>query len=73
VSGGNDWGYAGTLAAAAAELGRYEVAVKVQTMAIELAPKPEQGELFKQLSLFHARKPYRMPEVSGQRTVDSGQ
>jgi tetratricopeptide (TPR) repeat protein len=53
--------YVDTLAAAHAEIGDFDAAVKHQTRAVELAPAAKRGEFTERLELFKARKSYRLP------------
>lgn len=48
-----------TLAAACAESGRFEQAVKWQTKAVELAPPGAKDPLRSRLRLYQAQRPYR--------------
>lgn len=48
-----------TLAAACAETGDFEQAVRYQSAAISEAPAPERGQMQKRLALYRERKPYR--------------
>jgi hypothetical protein len=53
------WGYIDTLAAAYAEAGDFEQAVKWQTKAVELAGKNDKQAVREHLELYKAGKPYR--------------
>jgi tetratricopeptide (TPR) repeat protein len=52
-------GYVDTLAAAYAELGRFEDAVKWQQKAVELAPEAAKAEYETRLALYRENKPFR--------------
>jgi len=52
-------GYVDTLAAAYAELGRFEDAVKWQQKAVELAPEASKPEYETRLALYRDAKPFR--------------
>jgi hypothetical protein len=56
-----DWAYLDTLAAAYAETGDFENAVKFQSQAIEpsTASADQQGGMRKRLELYRKKKPYR--------------
>ncbi|MGE5141443.1 MAG: tetratricopeptide repeat protein [Rudaea sp.] len=56
-----EWASANTLAAACAETGDFDQAVKWQTKALELASDDEKPGLAERLDLYKSRKPYRMP------------
>jgi hypothetical protein len=49
----------GALAAACAEAGDYDSAVKWQTTAIEITPAAEKQDAIDRLDLFRNKKPYR--------------
>src|SRR6185503_3848796 len=49
------------LAAACAETGRLDEAVKWQDKALQLAPREDQAEVRSRLELYRAGKPYRLP------------
>jgi tetratricopeptide (TPR) repeat protein len=53
------FGVIDTLAAAYAEDGKFDEAVKWQKKAVELAPENEKKKLRERLELFEAKKPYR--------------
>jgi tetratricopeptide (TPR) repeat protein len=59
MSGGKDPNYLDTLAAAYAEVGQFDDAIKAQTKALELAPPVLRGQLEERLKLFRAKKPVR--------------
>jgi tetratricopeptide (TPR) repeat protein len=52
-------GYVDTLAAAYAELGRFEDAVKWQQKAVEIAPESAKAEYEARLALYRDGKPFR--------------
>jgi tetratricopeptide (TPR) repeat protein len=54
----------GTLAAACAEAGDYDLAVKWETKALELAPSDQKEDLRARLKLYEEGKPYRARAVS---------
>ena len=58
--GWENWAYLSTLAAAYAEAGQFDEAVRWAGKAIDLAPEESRGELRKRLSLYQAAKPYRL-------------
>ena len=61
----------GTLAAAHAESGDFDLAVKMQTKAIELlTDEKEKADFRTRLELFHQKKPYRQPTPKGAREVE---
>jgi Flp pilus assembly protein TadD len=57
----NRWTYTDTLAAAYAECGKFEEAVKVQKQALSMSdiPEKERPEMQERLSLYEQHKPYR--------------
>jgi hypothetical protein len=55
----NDSEFVAVLAAACAEAGDFDSAVKWQETAIDLAPKTSQADLRARLELYQAHKPYR--------------
>jgi tetratricopeptide (TPR) repeat protein len=59
LSGGKDPNYLDTLAAALAEVGAYDEAIKAQTRALELAPAYLRPQLEARLKLLRDRKPIR--------------
>ena len=59
LTGHQPAGVLGTLAAACAEAGRFDDAVRWQTKAVELAPEEGKAELESRLQLYKAGKPYR--------------
>ena len=56
------WYLLDTLAAAQAECGRFEDAVKTQTKVVELAPSEEKDECRQTLNLYREGTPYRIQE-----------
>jgi tetratricopeptide (TPR) repeat protein len=55
--------YLDTIAAAYAELGDFDVAVKWQTKAIELLPNEKEKEEYRtRLKLYQEKKPYHVPD-----------
>jgi tetratricopeptide (TPR) repeat protein len=54
-----DWNLISTLAAAYAESGDFDNAVKTESKANELAPANEKAALTKRLDLYKSKKPYR--------------
>jgi len=59
LSGWDDWSCLSTLAAAFAEVARFEDAVQWATKALACAPEEEQGECRRRLSLYESGVPYR--------------
>jgi tetratricopeptide (TPR) repeat protein len=62
LSDGQDWRCVDTLAAAYAEAGDFDAAVKWQEKALQLVPKTERGAVevaTKQLALYREKMPYR--------------
>ena len=57
----DNWKCLIALAAAHAELGQFDEAVKVMEEAQKEAPSPAQGKIRKMLDQFHARHPYHEP------------
>ena len=58
----SQWSYSGaldTLAAAYAELGRFEDAIKWQTTSIGYAPEQDKADLRARLEMYKMKKPYR--------------
>lgn len=58
--GANSFSALDTLAAAYAEAGQFEEAVRVQTHAIQLAPPQAAGDMQKRLDLYRVGKPFRV-------------
>ena len=52
--------YLGTLAAAYAEAGDYETAIKWQNQAVEIAPEDAKKQAQEQLRKYRQREPYRI-------------
>jgi len=61
LTGWKDSMHLGTLAAAYAESGNFEEAVKTQTKAIELAKDAQKREMQSRLENYKAKQPYREP------------
>jgi tetratricopeptide (TPR) repeat protein len=59
LSGGKDPNYLDTLAAAHAEVGAYDEAIKAQTKALELAPAYMRPQLEERLKMLRDKKPIR--------------
>jgi tetratricopeptide (TPR) repeat protein len=61
MTGWKNWAYLDTLAAAYAETGDFENAVKFQTQAIEMSAASDgrRAGMLKRLELYHKQKPYR--------------
>jgi tetratricopeptide (TPR) repeat protein len=59
----NDSKCLGTLAAAWAEAGDFDEAVKWQTKALEIAPKEQKEDLLARFKLYQEKKPYRARAV----------
>ena len=55
----NSWDSLGTLAAAHAEAGEFDEAVKWAAKALETAPEAEKAALQERLELFKSKKPFR--------------
>ena len=67
LSGWDDWMYLATLAAAYAELGQFDEAIKWQKKAIAMNKNPEERDRTQQLdrlNLYESGQPFRDPEVS---------
>jgi tetratricopeptide (TPR) repeat protein/mono/diheme cytochrome c family protein len=62
ISGDKEASHLRALAAAHAENGQFEEAVRVMCKAVELAPEKEKGEYRGALEQFEKGKPYRTPE-----------
>jgi tetratricopeptide (TPR) repeat protein len=60
LDGGQDWITIDTMAAACAEVGKFEAATRCQADAIRLAPPEERDDLKARLELYRAQKPYRL-------------
>jgi tetratricopeptide (TPR) repeat protein len=60
LDGGEDWITLDTMAAACAEIGKFEAALRCQADAIRHAPPEEQEDLKARLELYRAKKPYRL-------------
>ena len=59
VQGRARFTFLATLAAAHAEAGQFDQAVRWQEQAVQLAPAPHQDALRKQLELYKQSKPFR--------------
>jgi tetratricopeptide (TPR) repeat protein len=56
-----DWISIDTLAAAFAEVGKFNEAIQSETEALRLAPRDEHPDLQARLELYKAKQPYRLP------------
>ncbi len=63
LSGGKEWNYLGTLAAAYAESSDFAKAQEFQEKAIELAPEKSKKQYRSRLELYKQGKPYHEPRV----------
>ena len=57
-----DWGALDTLAAAHAEAGNFDEAVKREQQALDLAPDPDKPTCQDRIALYEAKKPFRQPK-----------
>jgi tetratricopeptide (TPR) repeat protein len=58
-----NWEYFGTLAAAHAEAGNFDEAVKVAKETLELAPDDQKDSCRERIELYQAKRPYRQPKL----------
>ena len=65
LAGDEDWNFLDTAAAAHAEAGDFEKAVRRIERALELAPEDEQADLKARAELYRAGKTYRLPPLEG--------
>lgn len=59
ISGDKDWNFIDTLAAALAEKGDFDEAVKKQKRALELAPEEDKSDYQARLKLYESKEAYR--------------